>query len=262
MSNEIMYMQDDIVSYYANTNTLRKPEKTILHLLSAILPKLTMLDIGVGGGRTTNFFAPLTKKYAGIDYSKKMVALCKQRFQESSNRVRFALCDVRKMTIFEDDSFDFILFSLNGLDSLPSHEDRLHALREIHRVGKTGGYFCFSSHNLQHVHTFLDLKRQFKEGGIKTTIQNLRKWMLLRFVHNSREMVRQARCSSYTLLKDGIHEYRLMHYWIRPSYQLEQLANWFYDVEVYSATNGARIENLAELDIIEDAWLYYLCRIK
>src|SRR5688572_13594767 len=71
MSNETAYAQDDIVSFYANTNALRKPEETIFRMLSAVLPTMTMLDIGVGGGRTTRFFAPVTKQYVGMDYSEK-----------------------------------------------------------------------------------------------------------------------------------------------------------------------------------------------
>ena len=260
ISSEMFYKEDDVVSYYTNTTTLRKPEETILGVLKKNLPSMRMLDLGVGAGRTTSFFAPLVKEYVGIDYSEKMVAACTARFQGSPGRIRFALCDARNMGIFEDDYFDFLLFSLNGLDYV-SHADRLQTLKEIHRVGQAGGYFCFSSHNLQWVPAFLDLRRQFT-GGVKATIQNLKRWALLRFIYNSGAMVRRARCASYAVLKDGVHEYRLQHYFIRPAKQLEQLAEWFCDVEVYSATSGSRIEDLAKLDNVDDPWLYYLCRIK
>ena len=51
------------------------------------------------------------------------------------------------MKLFEDSSFDFILFSFNGIDYM-NHDERIRTLREIRRILKTGGYFCFSTHNL------------------------------------------------------------------------------------------------------------------
>uniref|UniRef100_UPI00146F81A2 class I SAM-dependent methyltransferase n=1 Tax=Kuenenia stuttgartiensis TaxID=174633 RepID=UPI00146F81A2 len=54
--------------------------------------------------------------------------------------------DVRNMKIFEDDTFDFVLFSYNGLDSM-GNNNRLKTLKEIHRILKKDGVFVFSSHN-------------------------------------------------------------------------------------------------------------------
>ncbi|ELP52058.1 methyltransferase type 11 domain protein [Microcystis aeruginosa TAIHU98] len=58
------------------------------------------------------------------------------------------MADARNLEQFADNYFDFILFSFNDIDYI-SHADRFLVLEEISRIGKAGGYFCFSSHNLQ-----------------------------------------------------------------------------------------------------------------
>ena len=40
-----------------------------------------MLDIGVGGGRTTYYFKDLVKKYKGIDIAPKFIESCKNKFK-------------------------------------------------------------------------------------------------------------------------------------------------------------------------------------
>lgn len=38
---------------------------------------MTMLDIGVGAGQTTPYFAQSVKEYIGIDYSSQMIQACR-----------------------------------------------------------------------------------------------------------------------------------------------------------------------------------------
>jgi ubiquinone/menaquinone biosynthesis C-methylase UbiE len=64
---------------------------------------MNMLDIGVGGGRTTKYFFPLAKEYVGIDYSPEMIQACKKKFPE----LRFEVADVRNLSLFGDGHFDF-----------------------------------------------------------------------------------------------------------------------------------------------------------
>jgi len=52
-------------------------------------------------------------------------------------------CDLQ----FKDESFDYILFSFNGLDNLIPYSKRLACLQEIRRVLRKEGLFVFSSHN-------------------------------------------------------------------------------------------------------------------
>jgi ubiquinone/menaquinone biosynthesis C-methylase UbiE len=77
----------------------------------------------------------------GIDYSEEMIDACKKRFSDYSSHISFKVCYVRSMKMFDENTFDFILFSFNGID-LISHNERLKAFDEIKRIGKPGSCFC------------------------------------------------------------------------------------------------------------------------
>ena len=98
-----------------------------------------LLDIGCGTGRTT---VHLAKKFdvVGIDYAPAMIERAKQNHPSLS----FEVMDVRKLE-FEDETFDTAFFSFNGLDHLYPLQNRIQALREIHRVVKKGGIFAYDS---------------------------------------------------------------------------------------------------------------------
>jgi ubiquinone/menaquinone biosynthesis C-methylase UbiE len=73
VSNKITYKESDVVEYYSKQTNLQPPEETILNLFKGSLSEMKMLDIGVGGGRTTVHFAQLVKTYEAIDYSEEMI---------------------------------------------------------------------------------------------------------------------------------------------------------------------------------------------
>lgn len=144
---QIEYEKDDIVQEVSERAFLFKPEQVVLNKLQNRLSDMKMLDIGMGGGRTTAFFAPLVKAYVGIDYSQKMIWLCQKKFTENSQKLLFKRADARKLVLFRDDEFDFVLFSFNGMDVV-DYEDRAKILKEIHRICKNNAYFLFSAHNI------------------------------------------------------------------------------------------------------------------
>jgi len=76
-----------------------------------------------------------------------MVDAAKDRYPDRE----FRQVDARDLSAFADESFDFVLFSYNGLDCV-GHADRLQVLAEVHRVVRPGGVFMFSSHNMDWVH--------------------------------------------------------------------------------------------------------------
>jgi len=98
----------DYVEYYAHESYIEKAEETIINLLKENLSKMKMLDIGVGGGRTTLHFAHLVNEYVGSDYDENMIYACRKRFPDFDNTVSFLPADARSMNIFEDGFFDFI----------------------------------------------------------------------------------------------------------------------------------------------------------
>ena len=148
ISNLRTWKKQNIIDEYAASTELQAPEKAILDILRDHLPQMKMLDIGVGGGRTTLHFAQAAEEYWAIDYSEEMIVACRKRFRDASSKVRFAVCDASAMNICPDSFFSFILFSFNGIDCI-SHEDRFRVFKEVQRVGRAGGLFCFSTHNLR-----------------------------------------------------------------------------------------------------------------
>ena len=256
--NQRTYSTPSIVRHYVQLQQLQPAEQTILVLLQDQLSRMTMLDIGVGGGRTTQHFYQNVADYIGIDYCPEMIAACHQRFSESLQPPSFEVCDARNMSRFPDDRFDFILFSFNGIDYV-SHSDRLRVFSEIHRVGKPGGYFCFSSHNLKGAERAFDWRQQLRTNPIKT-YENLVMLLLLRWL-NPRITLTQLKTSTYLILKDESHNFRLQTYYIRPEAQIKQLAPSFSEVKVYSWQSGLELTGEHELPINPDLWLYYLCRM-
>lgn len=259
MSNLQAYQAPDVVHEYAAAMHLQKPELTILKLLEGRLSRMAMLDIGVGGGRTTLHFAQLVRHYVGIDFSDTMVQACRERFTGWPDHVSFSTGDARDLSAFPDESFDFVLFSFNGIDYM-SHADRLATLAEIRRVGKRGGLFCFSSHNLQSLPNRFNLRRCLSVG-FRTLGSEIHHWWRLRLANpgvTERTVLQQP----YGVFNDGAHDFRLKTYYIRPEEQIRQLGICYEDIRLFEKSTGNRIESPSAWGSTVDPWIYYLCTMR
>jgi len=136
----LRYQSPSVVSEYARQSELQPAEQELF--AKHLRRDMSILDIGVGGGRTTPYLAGLTDRYVGIDYSEAMVDACRSRFPDQ----RFEWGDASDLTRFADGSFDAVIFSFNGIDTLGA-DGRSRCLSEIARVLTDGGVFIFSSHN-------------------------------------------------------------------------------------------------------------------
>lgn len=253
------YIAREIVRHYSQLRQLQPAEQTILDLLrhEYSLSNMKMLDIGVGGGRTTEYFSSVVREYIGIDYSEEMIAACQKRFPSQSKV--FKVVDARDMSQFSDNSFDFILFSFNGLDVI-SHPDRLQVFQEVRRIGKSGGYFCFSSHNLQALEQEFNWKNHLSLNPVETYV-NLIMFAILRFFNRSVSL-KQIKNSNYEIIKDEPHNFRLKQYYVRPQEQINQLKSDFDNIKIYSWKSGLELSTQQDLSANSDMWLYYLCEIR
>lgn len=257
--NSTTYAAPDIVSYYTQLNRLQPAESALLERLRNQLPTMKMLDIGVGGGRTTQHFAPLVEQYVGIDYSPKMVTACQKRFSQLDDSMCFHVGDARDLRQFDDSSFDFILFSFNGIDYV-SHEDRLKVFQEIKRVGREGCYFFFSSHNLQALENELAWRKKIGQNPLKT-YENL--VMLGLFWLFNRPMTRETLTGAdYLIVRDESHNFRLDTYYIRATQQIKQLSQDFNQVEIYPWQSTESVLDMDAAIMDRDLWTYYLCRAR
>jgi len=258
--NKIFWNSKDIVELYSSTGELataiQPAEETILKLLNSRLPSMKMLDIGVGTGRTTRYFASTVGSYIGIDISEAMIAECNEKFGSPSEGISFYVCDATSMDIFQDNEFDLILFSFNGIDYL-SHSERLQVLSEVSRIGKPGSFFCFSTHNITYAKWMIGLHHRFTWRP-RTMFTRFREWFNLCFVHNNPLQLLKLYNSSFLIFNDGAFDYRNLTYYISPAQQVEQLKTSFENIRLFrlDGKEGAALES------IDDWWIYYICNVK
>ncbi|MBA5778489.1 methyltransferase domain-containing protein [Stappia sp. F7233] len=105
----------------------------------------SVLDLGVGSGRTTRYLLPFSRTYLGLDLSVEMLALAKDTFP-AARFVKGDLRDIDRAIGEEEPPFDFVLIAYNTIDVL-SHADRLALIDAIRARLVPGGLFVFSTHN-------------------------------------------------------------------------------------------------------------------
>ncbi len=248
-SNQRTFADPRTVDFYVHADTLQPPEATIAQLLAPELGTATMLDLGVGGGRTTRYFGPRVMRYVGVDYVPEMVTACRRRFAHEPYAI--AQGDARDLVGFADRQFDLVLFSHNGLDCV-SHEDRLRVLAEIHRVSREGAWLCFSSHNLGRAPDLLEGTRR----GLGKLLDVL---STARIRANNPEYATWF-ARPHAMLRDGAFGFRLVSYHIRADAQIRQLHDaGFGDVRVFALTGGDELDRDAARRSREP-WLYYLAK--
>jgi ubiquinone/menaquinone biosynthesis C-methylase UbiE len=244
------YESDQVVTYYKNQIPVLQPaEQQLLEVLSPSMKHYAMLDIGVGGGRTTEFFAPLVNRYVGVDYSEAMVKVCRARFPTS--QFQFETDDVRSLKSFKDREFDFVLFSFNGLDSI-SPTDRTLAIQQIKRVLKPGGIFIFSSHNLRAASKLIEYQFPVSVAALK---RNYRAYVLRKLNPQLKSMQNQ----NFAMIVDGSHAYQISNYWVKVEYQVSVLKKDGFAVEAIYDLNG-NVLLPEHLQASIDTWLYYFCK--
>lgn len=135
------YCDVETVAHYVEVEGLSPCEE---HAFTRFLePGGVLLDLGVGGGRTTPVLSRIAGRYVGVDYVASMVEACRRRFPQFD----FRTADARHMPVFEDGAFDAVVFSFNGVDTMGSDADRARCFAEIARILRPKGRFVFSSHN-------------------------------------------------------------------------------------------------------------------
>jgi SAM-dependent methyltransferase len=242
------YSDEELVERYTRLSHTFPPERTFLAAQTDWLAGVRMLDLGVGAGRTTPFFAPKVKEYLGVDYAPEMVEVCREKFGQWPN-VAFECLDARDLGPLPDAGFDFVFFSFNGIDCV-DWEGRERVLREVERITRPGGRFFFSFHNAR------DLERLFtfqpRRDPRRLLHQGLR-WLKMRRVNGSPARYRgQERFRLY----DGGDAYKTLVSYMRPELQRARLekSGWT-DFVCYDMWDGAPMD-CAEAWGSDQPWIY------
>jgi SAM-dependent methyltransferase len=249
---------DQVADTYTDL-ALKPAERRVLSLLAPKLQEMEMLDLGVGAGRTGYTFAPLVRRYVGLDQAPQMIA-----------RARALLGDEEEVELVQGDArdlsalggpFDFVLFSFNGIDAV-GHEDRLRILAEVRRVLRPNGYFLFSSHSLGALPLDPRLERSPHFRGsrlyaIYAGVKGIRyRWKIAGI--NRKLDLEEAQARGWVVVPGRGHGFRVDDYYVDPEHQVEQLRQLGFEVEAIYDRSG-RDATLPFRG--RDAWLDYLCRV-
>ena len=119
-----------------------------------------LLDVGCGAGRTTYALHQMGyTDLVGIDLTPEMITAAISLAEHFETKIDFRVGDATRLS-FEDDSFGAVVFSFNGLMSIPEQDRRDQALREIWRVLKPGGVFLFTTHDRDKDENYLEFWRE------------------------------------------------------------------------------------------------------
>ncbi len=204
--NLSVYQSRPVVRQYAHAvdGELTPQEKLCLDYVPEA-GRGSVLDIGVGAGRTVGPLSRMFRSYIGIDYSAPMIEEARSRFPGHDLRVM----DARKLAFAHQ--FDCVFFSYNGIDYM-GFDDRSVALTNIRNALRPGGIFIFSTHNLHHARACAWLRRLLVRelappGLLQTTLPHIR-GVLMRAVNFWRQHEDRAR--GFACINDPAHGFSII----------------------------------------------------
>jgi SAM-dependent methyltransferase len=232
----------DAPSFAGSNSWTDAGERIAIHRVADRTRGNRILDVGVGAGRTTWLLPLISDKYVAVDYTPEMVALCRATRPELDVRSG----DARNLAMFDDESFDLVVFSFNGIDCL-SHADRELVLREFWRVLAPSGLLLFST---------LDksgqlfgqkpwhIRRPFGARRLRRSLRftlflplhalhhyrRYRNWLNLR-----RQLVDRG---GWGIAPLDAHEFGLLVHYITPDEQRAELERLGFDVEIMIGDDG------------------------
>ncbi len=249
-SNQQVFSEESVVGCYQGRYLLQPPERAILEDYMNVDDFVNILDIGVGAGRTAEYFRGRRCNYCGIDYSRKFIEICVKKFSSEKN-MKFLCLDARNLESLGDNKFDLILFSFNGIDYVPS-DDRVEIIKEVKSLLSDGGWFVFSSHNLRSIRNWP------KAISIYSDAEAIVRRLIVNLI-NPRATLGD---SESAIIRDSGHNYRLLTYYSLPEYEIELLRSMgFSSIKSFSLVAGKEMTT-EELIETTDSWIYYMAQAK
>lgn len=215
-----------------------------------------LLDVGVGGGRTTGYLMGVARSYRALDISDEMIDACRSRFPG----VDVGIGDARTLDGHADGSYDLVLFSFNGIDYV-EFDERKSVLAACQRVLRPGGALVYSSHNLRVLGGRLPL---VERPRIVPTLNPLRLAVRIgrafrghaRRTRNRQRLAdQQVLGDSYALVNDEAYDYSMLTVYVDPDYERAALTEAGFDGITTIDFSGRR--NPA---VLNDPWIYYVGR--
>jgi SAM-dependent methyltransferase len=210
-----VYHARGVSRLYSSTSLERLESIVLLHYQQAFAGK-SVLDLGIGAGRTIDFLRPLAGRYVCMDYAPEMVEVVRASWPDVDVR----LADMRDLSGCPEGAFEFVFGPNNVLDAV-SHEDRLRTLREVRHVLSAGGVFAFSSHNRRYEEAGRGPRLPYSRNPVTQLVLIAR---YIRQLRNHRRVRGQRSLGQdYAVLDDIGHDYTVLHYYVDRQAQRRQL---------------------------------------
>ena len=249
------YERPQVARAYAARSALTPAEIAALAEAGACT-RGDVLDLGVGGGRTTAHLRGTARSYRALDLSAAMVEACRARYPG----VAVEVGDARTLAGHGGETYDLVLFSFNGIDDM-DHDDRSRVFAAVRRVLRPGGAFVYSSHNLRSLGgQFPPLSMQRIAPSInpaRLAVRTLRTAAAnVRRLRNRRRLAGEQRLGEgYAIVNNGDYDYALLTVYVDPDHECATLASAGFTRIATFDLQGRR--NPAAPD---DPWVYYVAR--
>lgn len=143
--------------YDTNQNLTRDLDAAILRATFAGRHFESILEIGCGTGKNTEFLAQIGTRVDALDFSEGMILKAKEKVQAAN--VRFQMADLTKRWPCEDSTYDLIVCCL----VLEHIADLAHIFAESARTLREGGRFFVSE--LHPFKQYAGTKARFERGA-------------------------------------------------------------------------------------------------
>jgi SAM-dependent methyltransferase len=245
MTNDAVYRLSEVIKELSSIVPagLTVPEKYCLDLVPES-GRRSVLDIGVGAGRTTRSLSKMFQSYIGIDYSESMIAEARKLHPGIDLRVM----DARRLDVSQ--WFDCVVFSYNGIDYV-DYDGRQLILGQIAKVLRPGGYFIYSTHNLHWKRSVTFLKHLLVKELLSPwpRLCPMGQLFAARLLNFWRQRVDHSH--AYACINDSAAGFRLLTIHVDICRESETLRNHGFDVV-------AIIGNTKQTAVYDasDAWVY------
>lgn len=118
-----------------------------LSFITSLLRKnQRILDLGCGYGR---FTIPLARRgycVEGMDITPLLLKNAARIARNRKTDVKFMMGDMRKLP-YRNSSFDVVICMWSAFSEIVETDEQIQAIREIHRVLRSGGFALIETHN-------------------------------------------------------------------------------------------------------------------